>query len=152
VRAVNFNGNELFNKSVPVKIEANSSHSYLRLSRKEIAAGENENKIVLIAQIVDEKYIVAENLIYLAHPKDLALEKPEIKINIERIDSGYKIELGSGKLAKDVYMSMEDDGFFSDNYFDLLPGLTKTVEIKTQKEITDLKGKIKIVSLVDSFD
>lgn len=152
VRVMDFNGRELFNKSVLIKIEANGSQSYLKLSKNELTGGELENKVVIIAQIIVGKELLNENMIYLKHPKDLSLEKPEIKMNVVKNDGGYEIELSTGKLAKDVYLSMDQDGFFTDNYFDLLPGATKKIEIKTQTEIVDLKSKIKIVSLIDSFD
>ncbi len=152
IRVIDFNGKELYIKSLPVKIEANGSQSYLRLSKKELTAGELENKIAIIARIVNGKELLSENIIYLKHPKDLSLEKPEIKINIAKKNDGYEIEMNTNKLAKDVCLSMDQDSFFTDNYFDLLPGVTKKIEIKTQNEILDLKSKIKVVSLIDSFD
>lgn len=152
VRVVDFNGNELFSKSVPVRIGANQSQLYLKLSKKELTGSELENKVAIIAQVVVGKELLNENIIYLKHPKDLSLEKPEIKMNVIKNDGGYEIELSANKLAKDVYLSMDQDGFFTDNYFDLPPGVTKKIEIKTQTEIIDLKSKIKIVSLIDSYD
>jgi beta-mannosidase len=152
VRALNFNGKELFNKSVPVKIEANGSHSYLKLNKKELTGNEPENNVVIDAQLISGKDIITENIIYLKYPKDLSLEKPDIKMNIVKSIGGYEIELNSNKLAKDVYLSLDQECFITDNYFDLLPGVTKKIEIKTQTDISDLKNKIKIVSLVDSYD
>ncbi|MBU0558449.1 MAG: hypothetical protein KKG93_02520 [Bacteroidetes bacterium] len=41
---------------------------------------------------------------------------------LNEIDDQLEIKLKSAKLAKNVYLSFNgDDGFFSDNYFNLLP-------------------------------
>ncbi|MNH45391.1 hypothetical protein D3C79_1078190 [compost metagenome] len=33
-------------------------------------------------------------------------------------------------LAKQVWLTTESDGIFSDNFFDLIPGVAKTVEFR----------------------
>jgi beta-mannosidase len=58
----------------------------------------------------------------------------------------------STKYAKDVYLSLENiEGFFSDNYFDLLPGTEKKIIFQTKRQIDDFSGRLKIMSLVDSY-
>ena len=43
------------------------------------------------------------------------------------------------------------DGFFSDNYFDLIPGETKAITFEAKSIIMDLKNILNVVSLVDSY-
>ena len=48
-------------------------------------------------------------------------------------DSTYQVTLKSKTLAREVNLSLaEDDGFFGDNYFDLLPGETKVLTFKSE--------------------
>ena len=80
------------------------------------------------------------------------LERPDIKISAVRNSGGYEFKLSTNKFAKDVYLSFDNtEGFFTDNYSDLLPGEFKVVELKTANEIKDLKQKINTISLVDSY-
>ena len=151
IKTINFNGKELYTKSLPVKIKANSSKSYLILSQNELLGNNDAEKVAVVCHMKNDEEILTENILYLVQPKDLQLEKPKIKMKVSKNDDGYSIELTTNKLAKDVYLSLDEDGFFTDNYFDLLPGIIKSVELKTQNEIENLKDKIKLISLVDSY-
>ncbi|MDP5027249.1 MAG: hypothetical protein NWQ14_03420, partial [Flavobacterium sp.] len=66
-------------------------------------------------------------------PKNLKLSKPNIKI---RTIDDVTIEISSDVLAKDVFLSSENDVFFEDNYFDLLPNEKRIIKLsKAPKEI-----------------
>ena len=149
VKVMNFDGGELYRITEPVTIEANKSKSYLLISKRSLIGSNNPDKLVMVTQLTNNNEVLSENLTYFEQPKDLALDKPQIKVIIDRNEDGYSIELITDKLAKDVYLSLEENGFFSDNYFDLLPGVIKKISLKTDKEID--KDKIKIISLVDSY-
>lgn len=151
VSIIDFKGKELFKRFLPVKIEANKSQMFLELNRGGLAGSGSEDKIAIVLKLVVGKELLSENIMYLKQPKDLSLEKPEIRMNIFKNADGYEIELSTDKLAKDVYLSMDQDGFFTDNYFDLLPGEVKKIGLKTETEIGDLKSKIEIMSLIDSY-
>ena len=52
--------------------------------------------------------------------------------------------------AKYVQLSfLENEVIFSDNYFDLLPGVTKTITYKNADDRKDILSKLKVVSLFD---
>lgn len=146
-----FDGNLVYTKTHQINVDANSSKEVLAINKTELIGNSDESKLVLTAQLRTQDKIAAENLLYFKKPKDLSLEKPDVKLNIEEADSGYSIELTTNKLAKDVYLSMDEEGFFSDNYFDLLPGASKKVELKTQNKIEGINSKIKVISLIDSY-
>ena len=46
-------------------------------------------------------------------------------------DGYYDVTFSAEKLVKNLFVSTGYEGFFSDNYFDLLPGETKTVRFYT---------------------
>ena len=55
------------------------------------------------------------------------------------------IEISSDVLAKDVFLSSENEVFFEDNYFDLLPNDKRIIKLsKAAKEI-------KVKSLFDTI-
>ena len=151
VKVIDFDGKEVYNKSTQVKVKANESKSYLKIKKEVLIGNSDEGKIAVVCQLINDKEILADNILFFQQPKDLVLEKPEIKMNVTKNDNGYSVELSTNKLAKDVYLSIDEDGFFTDNYFDLLPGVVKKIELKTSKEISSIENKIKVVSLVDSF-
>lgn len=152
VQVIGFSGKELFVRKTPVTVRSNASLSYLSLNKKELLGQSKPDSILISTQLNDTNgEMLSENIMYLRQPKDLSLEKPEIKIHIEKSTNGYSIELSTNKLAKDVYLSLEEEGFFTDNYFDLIPGKAKKLELIGANEIGDIEKKIKIISLIDSY-
>ena len=65
---------------------------------------------------------------------------------------GYLLTLSSDRLAKNVMIITEADGFFNDNYFDMLPGERKTVLFKTERILDNPKGAFKTKTLVDAWE
>jgi beta-mannosidase len=60
--------------------------------------------------------------------------------------------LKTDKLAKNVYLQIEDEeGFFSDNYFDMLPGEKVTINLKTDISEEKLNEVLTMRTLDDAF-
>ena len=64
--------------------------------------------------------------------KDVSFVDPELDVKIESVEDGIKLILSAKNYARTVNISIQgrDDLEYSDNYFDILPGDTKTVFIK----------------------
>jgi beta-mannosidase len=152
VKTIGFDGKEIFNKTFNIVIKANNSYDYCTINTDSLIKDNDKSKLLLIAQLYAAGKLLAVNTFFFKDPKNLELEKPGIKINTVKIDNGYEVNLVSTKYAKDVYLSIENfEGFFSDNYFDLLPGTEKKIIFQTKHQIDDFSGKLKIMSLVDSY-
>ena len=76
-------------------------------------------------------------------------------LNTELINkNSIGITLNTDQLAKNIQLSYIDDGFFSDNYFDLIPGEKKNITF-TMEDPVSLKyfrKNLSIISLVDSYE
>jgi len=82
----------------------------------------------------------------------LDLPVPKLTKRIDSNTDGIRIALTTDRLAKNVFLSADEiDGFFSDNYFDLLPGETITINFTSNDTLKDFESKLKIKSLVDSY-
>jgi beta-mannosidase len=79
----------------------------------------------------------------------LPLAKAEVKTSIEATEAGYALTLTCNVLAKDVFVDTPyGDVFVTDNYFDLLPGRPKTIELITSRTL-DLEKEVVIKTLND---
>jgi len=79
-------------------------------------------------------------------PKDLHLEKPIFSIKF----TGNTIAISAQTLAKYVKLTVPDnETVFSDNYFDLLPGVTRHITLNAAKKTTITNAHITIKSLYD---
>jgi len=147
MKIVDFNGDSLWSGIANVEISANSSQVYFELQIPELT---KEDHLVSVRLILDGK-VLASNTYYFLPVKDLQLPDPNINKEIVKTEEGYQITLKTDRLAKNVFLSVDRDGFFSDNYFDLLPGEEKRITF-ISKWVTDSFGKeLKIISLVDTL-
>ena len=79
-------------------------------------------------------------------PKDLHLEKPIFSIKL----TDNTIAISAQTLAKYVTLTVPDnETVFSDNYFDLLPGVTRYITLTAAKKTTITNAHITIKSLYD---
>jgi beta-mannosidase len=93
-----------------------------------------KNKVVLKASVRDQNESLADALHYFCRPKELLLS-PDPGLSLSAIPDTlkYKITLTTRKLAKNIWLQSSTDGWFSNNYFDLLPGETQTISFTPHK-------------------
>nr|WP_294775528.1 glycoside hydrolase family 2 protein [uncultured Flavobacterium sp.] len=125
---LDFKGKLLWEAAAAGSIPANSALVHFEIPKKDFN-GFDLAKTVLSVSFTSKKKS-AGSLYYFVKPKDLQLTKPNIQIS--KIDD-LTYEITSDVLAKNVFLSSEEGTFFSDNYFDILPG--QKVEIKLSKPV-----------------
>ena len=146
-----FNGTEASRSNRRLTVPANASKLQLGLSKKQIIAGRDETGLAMLCRLADSGQIIAENLSCFRLPKDLKLSRPAIEMQIAEAEAGYWLELSAKSFAKSVVLSCGDaPGFFSDNYFDLLPGGRKRVHYRTELGEAALRAELKVISLFES--
>jgi beta-mannosidase len=149
---LNFAGDALFQKRMPVRVDANSSQCFFREDIKKLLAGMDKAKVTLVAQLVEDGKVLSANQHYFVPIKSIDLPKPTVSKFVETVDGGYAISLKTDLLAKNVCLQIDGlQGFFSDNYFDLIPGERPVVYFYAQEQIQDFENKLKITSVVDSY-
>ncbi len=149
---IHFNGNVLFEEILPVKIKANTSKIYFTKGINDLLKNYNKNDIVFSSELFFGDSIVSTNNFYFVPPKKLNLSYPVIKKVISKNGDNYSIELSTDKLARNVYLSLKKgDGFFSDNYFDMIPGKKYFITFTPKGNAVNLKSSLNIISLVNSY-
>jgi len=149
---INFDGEVLWSKSQQIKINANSSGSFFESQVDDLLKGMDRNKILFHARLFEADQLQSENVLYFLPVKELDLPIVDIKTEITELADGYHMTLFSDRLAKNVYLSVaEVDGFFSNNYFDLLPDHPLQVKFNCDKKIDDFQNKLKIITIRDTY-
>jgi len=149
-----FDGSEQWSLSVPVDVGANASRRVLAVPTSQLLAGADPRGVVLVTRLRGQQEVLDEDLLYFAKPKDLLLPAPEVSVGVEDEADGYRIVLESPVLAKNVYLSLDGgDGWFSDNYFDLVPGRIKTVTVTgvTGPTGANIRERLRVRTLIDTF-
>ncbi len=80
--------------------------------------------------------LLSSNIAYFAPIKDVKLPAPAIKTTVKAVGGDIAIGLTSAMLVKNLCLSHEAEGKFSDNYFDMLPSEPVIVRFTPVKPMT----------------
>lgn len=130
----NFKGQLLWNDITYCKADSKSINIAMTYPFIPLDKIDKQNSYLKLEFISDDNHF--ESVFYFEKPKDLKLSKPNIQI--KTIDE-VTVEISSDVLAKDVFLSSENEVFFDDNYFDLLPNEKRV--IKLSKPVQNIKVK-----------
>jgi beta-mannosidase len=148
---MDLSGKKYLDTTLILYVPQNSSASYVEFQLDELVKGKDTKQLVLATQLSDGKKILSSNNLYFEAVKDLSLGKTEISKTITKIPDGFSVTLTARQLAKNVYLSTLRKGSFSDNFFDLLPGESRTVTFLTRDNGPGFEEKLKILTLADTY-
>jgi len=78
--------------------------------------------------------------------RNLKIQKAELKYSVKSAAKDCLLKISSDKYAHSVFFEIPDGAMAEDNYFDILPGQTKTVKIKSNGPIDANDIKINCVN------
>jgi beta-mannosidase len=154
-RLLDFSGKVLAEKTQDVQVPAQSSAVYFTLDEKELLANADPKKSFLVFDLTVGGQNVSRNLIFFDTMHNLELPSSvHVESSLANSNGTYAVTLRSPALARSVYLSFGDlDVQTADNYFDLLPGESVTVKLKTPSAVSldQLKSSMQVISLTDAF-
>lgn len=88
------------------------------------------------------------NIAYAVRQKYMRYPRPTISTDCVAAGDGYDVTLSTDRFARGVFLSLDGiENFFSDNYFDLLPGEKCTIHVTTAISRSDFEKQLKINTL-----
>jgi beta-mannosidase len=176
---LDFHGTSLWQAPVEVELPANASRVLWSRDVGELLLGRDPGEVVLSAALHPELGAEGGDgdptLVFFRPPGALALETPVIEVGWEPRGGGFALTLTSDLLAKDVYLRVEtqegpeespegsEEGsqgdkhtggaarrvFLSDNFFDLLPGRPRTIQVTTELPMEGVRRGLRIRTLAE---
>jgi beta-mannosidase len=150
VKLMKLSGEILFQKSFANKI---SSGKNIEIFNKKIEdlIGDNkkENLLILVENYFDNK--TTQEIKYLCKPRELTLKKADLIIETSQKDGRIILNIKSNYLVKDLELSTDVKGNFSDNYFDVLPGINYQITFDSQSSLEEFNKTFKYKSLIDTY-
>ncbi|MGN7360154.1 beta-mannosidase [Paenibacillus sp. SAF-054] len=128
IQVLNMNGAVLKAMSEPFAMEPNTSAKVFTAAVGQLLQGASTQDTFVLARLEAAGEMVDTKLHYFVPVKELALEAPDIEIREEEGSDGTAFILQANRLAKQVWISTETEGCFSDNFFDLVPGVPCRVQ------------------------
>ena len=162
LRLLDFRGKVIWESRHQVRIRENSSTCVFKAGTAEMLQDNPASSVVLSAEVYEGGERLSGNLLYFVPPKGLELppvqasspgEPAPVAITAasEAVD-GYSVTLCAGALVKGICLSVEGhEGYFDDNYFDMLPGDCVTVRFFTNERIKNFGDVITMRSLADTY-
>ena len=149
VEVMDFNGKLFYRKSLPVIVEPNVSRMVLRIEDGEMMLSRPDIKRTVLSVSLknEDNMVCAANHLFYKPVKELKWSKPRIQTGFAKNIDGYSVVISCDVMTKSIFLSVEgEEGFFTDNYFDMLPGTSRTIEFHTPKTIDNFDKKLKITS------
>lgn len=127
IRLFQFDGGLLFEKVLSVRTNGLSSEVIYNVAAKELLRGIDPAAVVLRADLEAGKTMIDSKDFLFVRDKDLQLPTPVITVTAAPGGEGAEYIIESDSFARQVWLEAEAEGIFSDNYFDLVPGIPKAV-------------------------
>lgn len=126
-----FDGNIIKQTDVRCYVNAEGTKDVFRIESHEL-----DGDTFLYVRLVEGNTIVSENLFFNRYPDEYTRLKPNISIEAVKTDDGIEMILSTDKLARCLYLYTDNENdFFEDNYIDLIPGFSRRIFVKTDKDI-----------------
>jgi beta-mannosidase len=131
-----FNGKQIYESVFEAIVPANTAVELGSVEENDVLSGIDANQVVV--RLSAEDWDAPDNLYYLRDPKDLNM--PAAVLEVEVNEAKQTIEVScADTLARMVRIDLPHSGIrLSDNYFDLMPGERRTIQIthNTGKRVT----------------
>ncbi|MCC8170211.1 MAG: glycoside hydrolase family 2 protein [Parabacteroides sp.] len=152
IRVMDLKGNVLFEAAKNITAPANTSKKQYAVAVADVLNGKKPAEVVVNARFYPAGEPVVENNYFLTRYKEIDFPKAAIVTKATAAGDGFDVTLSSDVYARGVFLSVNGiDNFFSDNYFDLLPGETKTVHVTTPLDEKTFTAQLKAQSISDAY-
>lgn len=111
----------------------------LSLTTEQLLGDVHPAEAILVAELEHEDQLIHTEIAYFVSAPELSLQQPHIQVVETEVDGVIAYELTTDVLARQVWLSSESEGIFSDNFFDLIPGVTKIIQFKKLQTLQEVE-------------
>lgn len=153
VQVIDFDGKVLKRFTEKVSAGANTSKVVKSFAASELVTDDQKHNTIVHAWLSDSKGKVISTRDYFFYwPNKLNLPETTVNKSVKYADGKYTITLSSKKLAKDVFIEIPVLGAkFTDNFFTLLPGQKKVIEITSPELKAADKSNVTVKHLRQTY-
>lgn len=131
-----FNGKILDTYSSHVSIDTYQANLLYVFTKKALLTSNDPAQVFLHMRLLQSDSIMAEAIEYFVRPKDLKLKPVSPEIKVQKTDTNLELFIQSNGLVKNLFLySNDQEGVFSDNYFDLIPGYQYCIQFHPSQTI-----------------
>ncbi|MBO7139436.1 MAG: glycoside hydrolase family 2 protein [Prevotella sp.] len=151
LQTLTLDGRVVCQKKQPLTLPKNDAIDVYTLPLTDLLRGEQpENVIFYITYETAGKTYY--NIAYPLRQKQMAFRKPHLSVTLTPVADGFNVTVGTDVFARAVFLKTKGiSDFFSDNYFDLLPGQSRTLHLRTNKPLEQIQQELETITLADTY-
>lgn len=123
----------------------------LSVDKNELLKDSDENDVIIHTSFDDgnQNY---ENISFLVSQKNVNFIEPKITLDISGTVGNYTVSVKSDSYVRAFYLSLDGDDnyFFEDNFFDILPGRKYSVSLRTSLPLESINSNLSWTSLYNA--
>lgn len=151
IETITLDGRVAHTRKQTVKLPANDALHVGTVKVNDLLGGEKPEDVVFCITYTTEGKTYS-NIAYAVAQKDMHYTKPHITAAVAKSGDGYDVTLATDVFARGVFMSIKGiDNFFADNYFDMLPGSSRTIHVRSAKDMATFKKELEVMTLADTY-
>lgn len=148
IKAMTLDGKVIWQKNIRTTARALESRKIVATDIRPILGGYKRGQVIFTVRFSTGDAEPYTNIAYACRQKYMEYATPEFSIDIEPAEGGFDVTVGCDVFARGVFLSIDGiDNFFSDNYFDILPGSTRKIRVNTSVSRDEFVRQLKISSI-----
>ncbi|MBB6184668.1 beta-mannosidase [Oleiagrimonas soli] len=149
-RVMDFRGHVLRSGGGAVMAAPTSATPLARYTDAALLHGADPRTHMVVFELLEGQRTVARNLVFFGKPRTLQLPLPKLTVQWSRDADGAVLRLHTDTLARAVWIDVGDpDAVLSDNAFNLLPGETRIVHVRSAHDLATLERALTLRDLAD---
>lgn len=151
VEIKNFQGENVKMDGRSIRVAGGSSTLAFQETLKNMLGEKSTRQHVAYITLKVNGKETAHRTYFFAPPKDLQFLTGKLQHRIEAVEGGFMITLDADVVYKNVFLSSDTEGWFENNFVDVIPNIKTKIFYKTKVSKEDFEKSLKIKSLIDSF-
>ena len=148
MRVMDFSGKTLSTHEEAASVPALASSNVATYTDAQLLNGADPHATFAVFELLDGDRTVSQNLVFFDEAKNLQLPAPHVQAKLEAGGEGYTLSLSTNQLARDVWVSFGQlDAELSDNAFDLLPGQSIRLTVRSKASLQQLQHALQVQNL-----
>ncbi len=152
MRVLDFDGRVLRQERKPIRLPALSATAVARFRDAELLQGADPNRSVAAFELTRGSEVVAQRLVYFVAAKQQALQAGQLHAALRTEGDHYVLQLRADALVRGIWIGFDGaNASLEDNAFDLLPGQTRTLIVRSTAPLSTLRTALQLQTLGDTL-
>lgn len=148
LKAMTLDGKVIWQKEMKTTARPLESRKIFASDIRPILGDHKRGEVIFTTSFVTKDAEPYTNIAYACRQKYMEYSKPQFSIDIQPVEGGFDVTIGSDIFARGVFLSLDGiENFFSDNYFDILPGDERKIRVNTSISYNDFIKQLKVNSI-----